>query len=350
MLESSQGITIYLHYCFLYNLTMQPNELKASKGQIGTGAIELEENEFLNTEKLEHYIGRIEDVFDSESVLGAKIDKNKVQAYYHDSNIGYNLVHSKDGAVHMALNYNGMFSEDGYYQQVREIEKHLSPDKKNMVLELGCGKGFNSFYLADKVKGSSFQGIDISNKHLSYAKKKAKGLENLNFSFGDFHSINFEDSIFDVVFELESVCHSNDPEKLLREVHRVLKKGGKFVLYEGFRSPGYENLTDLQKKMAVLIEKSMAVNEGYRVDLWLETAKKVGFKVETNDDISYAIMPNLIRFHRLARKYFKYTFLSKLILAIMPSNLIKNTIAGLLMPFSIMQEVQTYNRIILRKK
>ena len=327
---------------------MQSNESELINEQIALKSeLELRED-FSNTDTLSTYISRIEDVFDINKVMKTNVDISKVQNYYHDSNIGYNLLHSKKGAVHMALNYNGVFNEEGYFQQVYEIEGQLVDE--DTILELGCGKGFNSFYLAKKHPRASFYGIDISSKHLTYAKKKSLNTMNLSFSYGDFHSINFEDSTFNLVFELESVCHSTNPEKLLKEVYRILKKGGKFILYEGFRSSQYDKSTDLQKKMAVLIEKSMAVHKGHQIDKWLETAIKIGFKIEEKKDISYAIMPNLIRFHRLARKYFKYTFLSKVILAVLPSNLIKNTIAGLLMPFSIQQKIQSYHRIILYKE
>jgi ubiquinone/menaquinone biosynthesis C-methylase UbiE len=327
---------------------MQTNESELTESQVEIVTDEISREDFSNTVVLSNYIHKIEKVFDIEKVINSPIDRSKIQSYYHDSNIGYNLVHSKEGSVHMAINYDGVFDVQGYYQQVIEITEHIS--KKNKILELGCGKGFNSFYLAKKKTSSNFYGIDISSKHLSYAKKKANGLSNLHFSYGDFHSINFDDSTFDIVFELESVCHSDNPEQLLKEVHRILKKGGKFILYEGFRSPNFDKRSDLQKKMAQLIEKSMAVPEGFEINKWLELAKNTGFKIKENEDISEAIMPNLIRFHRLARKYYKYTFLSKIILAILPKNLIKNTIAGLLMPFSIKQQVQTYNRIILIKK
>lgn len=302
---------------------------------------------FKSEEKLEEYLGKIESIFDTNSIINENIDKSKIQKYYHDSNLGYNLVHSKEGSVHMAINYDGTFNDDGYYQQVREINEHLKPEFK--VLELGCGKGFNSFYLASKNKSSKFYGIDISNKHLNYAKKKADTLNNLNFNYGDFHSLNFDDGVFDVVFELESVCHSDNPEIVLSEVNRVLKTGGRFILYEGFRTSDFSKLSQTQKKSASLIEKTMAVNAGHNVSEWLEIAKKAGFSVEQNDDISLAIMPNLKRFHRLARKYFKYKAFSKVVLALFPKNLIKNTVAGLLMPFSIMQKTQSYNRIILTK-
>lgn len=308
----------------------------------------MDDDYFKNEEILQEYLDKIERVFNTTSIINENIDKSKVQKYYHDSNLGYNLVHSKEGSVHMALNYDGIFNDDGYYQQAREINEHLEPNFR--VLELGCGKGFNSFYLANKNPDLTYFGIDISNKHLSYAKKKAEKLDNLNFSYGNFHSLNFDNNTFDIVFELESVCHSDDPETVLEEVHRVLKQGGRFILYEGFRTKTFNNLTSTQKKSASLIEKTMAVNNGHNIEEWLEIAKTKGFKVMMNDDISSAIMPNLKRFHRLARKYFKYYFLSKTILAIMPKNLIKNTVAGLLMPFSIMQNVQSYNRIILTKE
>lgn len=305
-------------------------------------------NYFENEETLKEYLDKIENVFNTKSIIDENIDKSKIQKYYYDSNLGYNLVHSKEGSVHMALNYDGVFNKEGYFQQVREINEHLMSDNK--VLELGCGKGFNSFFLAKKNNSSKFFGIDISNKHLNYAKKRADSLENLNFNYGDFHSLDFDDNEFDVVFELESVCHSDSPETVLKEVNRVLKSVGKFILYEGFRTKGFENLTKTQKKAASLIEKTMAVNNGHNINEWLEIAKNNGFTVIQNDDISIAIMPNLKRFHRMARKYFKYNLTAKIILAVMPKNLIKNTVAGLLMPFSIMQKTHSYNRLVLTKK
>lgn len=302
---------------------------------------------FENEETLKECLTTIESVFDTDSIIDEHIDKSKIQKYYHDSNIGYNLVHSKEGSVHMAINYDGVFNYDGYYQQVLEINEHLKPHSH--VLELGCGKGFNSNFLAKKNISSQFLGIDISKKHLSYAKKRAEKLENLDFNYGDFHSLNFENNTFDLVFELEAVCHSNNHKKVLEEVQRVLKPGGKFILYEGFRAADFQNLSTNQKKAGALVEKTMAVNKGHDILDWIEIAKSVGFSVTQNDDISIGIMPNLKRFHRLAKKYFKYTFLSKTLLTILPKNLIKNAIAGYLMPFSIMQKILCYNRIILTK-
>jgi ubiquinone/menaquinone biosynthesis C-methylase UbiE len=218
------------------------------------------------------------------------------------------------------------------------------------ILELGCGKGFNSSYLSKINPTSNFIGIDITKRHLNYAKKKAENCSNLEFQYGDFHALEFNDNQFDIVFALEAVCHTDTPEKVLSEVSRVLKPGGKFILYDGYRTSEFNHISETQKNAAKLIEKTMAVNYGHNINQWLDIAKENGFSVTQNDDISLAIMPNLKRFHRLANKFFDSKILSKIILAIMPKNLIKNTIAGLLMPFSIMQKMQSYNRVVLTKK
>ncbi len=304
---------------------------------------------FEKEENLKGQLAVIDKIFNTEKILAENLDKSKIQKYFDDSNWGYRLVHSKEDSVHMALNYDGVFNTDGYYQQVKEISELIS-NETECVLELGCGMGFNSDYLAKKYPEINFKGIDITSKHIKRAKEKAAKLGNLTLQYGDFHDIRFADNCFDLVFEMESACHTDTPEVVLSEVCRVLKPGGKFMLFEGFRSDKFESLSEDQKKAGYLVEKTMGVNFGHSISQWIALAEKVGFKVEMNDDISYAILPNLKRFHRIANKYFKRPFIAKMVYWVMSKNLIKNTIAGSLLPFSIAQKMQMYQRIILVKK
>ncbi len=309
----------------------------------------MNQNYFRSEEKLQEHLDVIDQIFDTEKILEENINKSKIQKYYKDSNFGYNLVHSKEGSVHMAINYDGKFHEDGYYQQVKEINEIIQA-RELEILELGCGKGFNSKYLASRNPQAKFNGIDITSRHLHYAQEKAKELKNLSVKIGDFHVLEFENQQFNIVFELESVCHSDSPETVLKEVYRVLKPEGKFILFEGFRTKEFDQLSATQKRASYLIEKTMGVNNGHNIDSWLALAEKCGFEISQNDDISLAIMPNLERFHRIAGKFFKRVWLAKLVYFLLSKNLIKNTIAGWLMPFSIQQKMQSYNRIILTKK
>lgn len=304
---------------------------------------------FAQEENLVKQMNTIDKIFNTQKIVDETLDKSKIQKYYADSNFGYKLVHSKEDSVHMALNYDGVFHTDGYYQHVKEIGSLIGPEAKE-VLELGCGMGFNSNYLAKNLPESTFWGIDITSTHLKHAKNKARKHTNFNALYGDFHEIPFDDNRFDLVFELESICHSDQPEKVLSEVYRVLKPGGRFMLFEGFRADDFDQKSIHQKKASQLIEKTMGVNFGHSISQWIASAENQGFTAEMNDDLSYAIQPNLKRFHRIANKYFKYTLLAKMVYVVLPKNLIKNTIAGSLLPFSIAQKLQCYQRIILVKK
>ncbi len=300
-----------------------------------------------NEENLKKQLVVIDSIFDTRKILEENLDRSKIQKYFDDSNWGYRIVHSKEDSVHMALNYDGVFNTEGYYQQVNEISELIASPME--VLELGCGMGFNSDFLAKKFPKSNFYGIDITSKHLKRANEKAAKLKNMSVKFGDFHKIEYPDNTFDVAFEMESICHTDAPAVVLGEIYRILKSGGKFMLFEGFRSDEFATLSEDQKKAGYLIEKTMGVNFGHNISQWIDIAKQIGFTVEMNDDISYAILPNLKRFNRIANKYYKNKGLAKLVYRLMSKNLIKNTIAGSLLPFSIAQKMQKYQRIILVK-
>ncbi len=57
----------------------------------------MDNNYFRSEEILQEYLNKIERVFNTDSIIKEDIGKSKIQKYYRDSNLGYNLVHSKDG-------------------------------------------------------------------------------------------------------------------------------------------------------------------------------------------------------------------------------------------------------------
>jgi SAM-dependent methyltransferase len=291
----------------------------------------------------------IRDRFSTQQLIKKSIDKEKIKTYYKESNLGYKYLHSEEGAVHMAINYNGVYDDSGLYTQVNEISIILAEKDFKSVLELGCGKGFNSIFLAKLFPQIKFYGIDITHEHLLIAEREGKSIDNLEFSYGDFHDIEYKNESFDLIFELESICHALDHEKVLKSIYSKLKDGGIFILYDGFRMNHFLNLPDDLIRAAILTEKSMAVNTSLEIDQWLQIAKEIGFKVSICDNISTAIMPNLGRLQRLARAYFKYPFIAKFILVFLSREMLINSIAGLLMPFVIHNNAQGYYKIVLHK-
>ncbi|NLO89947.1 MAG: class I SAM-dependent methyltransferase [Clostridia bacterium] len=117
---------------------------------------------------------------------------------------------------------------------VHEIEKEvifelLKPQKGQRVLDLGCGTGLYSIELAKM--GLKVTGIDISEKMISYARKKSENLGlDIRFIVQDAHSLPFEDDTFDRVVSVTALEFFPEPTRALREAYRVLKPGGRMVI------------------------------------------------------------------------------------------------------------------------
>ncbi|MCP4361451.1 MAG: class I SAM-dependent methyltransferase [Chloroflexi bacterium] len=305
----------------------------------------------INLEELDRYLGKVEAVFDTELIMKQEVTNESIIKYYEESEFGYHAIHSAEGSIHMALNFDGSFSKDGYYEQGRTVNRQLTLTNAKKILELASGNGFNSIFLAQNNPDVNFEGIDLSPSHVAMATKKADelNLKNVCFNIESFQSLSFPEKLFDILFEVESICHASDMRLALTEAYRVLKPNGRFILFDGFRKRDFEKLSPNIRRASKLVEISMAVGKGIEIDKWLALAHEAGFIEVEVSEISEAIMPNLKRFQRLARGYFKYSRVANVILQQLPPELVMNSIAGLLMPFTISLGAQGYYRIVLEK-
>lgn len=95
------------------------------------------------------------------------------------------------------------------------------PEKK--VLEVGCGQGFNTFFLARR---NYALGVDISEGDLMIARKR---YPEVMFIRMDSETLAFTDEAFDEIYALDVLEHVNNLESVLIEIKRVLKKSGRLV-------------------------------------------------------------------------------------------------------------------------
>ena len=96
------------------------------------------------------------------------------------------------------------------------------------VLEVGCGRGGGSSYIARYYNCAKVVGGDFSAPTVKIAKKLNKGVNALSFEIADAENLPFADNSFDVVINIESShCYSN-VSGFIDEVARVLKPDGIF--------------------------------------------------------------------------------------------------------------------------
>lgn len=109
------------------------------------------------------------------------------------------------------------------------------------VLDVGTGTGVVALLAAKKIaKGGRVHGIDLSEGMLVTATAKAEKLgleEKIKFSQMDAENLEFEAETFDAVVSLFALLHFPNPLTALKEIYRVMRPGGKFVVAVGSRPP-----------------------------------------------------------------------------------------------------------------
>lgn len=119
----------------------------------------------------------------------------------------------------------------------RKYLRHLEVSPTDRIIEVGCGTGVVLRELARQYHlDSEIYGIDHCSSFVMAADlySKAENLSaNLDFKVGDAHSLEFADNYFDLVIAHTVLSHVTEPAKVLAEMARVARHGGKLVVFDG---------------------------------------------------------------------------------------------------------------------
>ena len=153
---------------------------------------------------------------------------------------------------------------------------------KGVFLDLGCGDGCLTIPCASN--GSSIIAGDISNNMLRILQEKAKhnsiSLENVTLCRMNALEIPLADESVDTVVA-NSVLHLiSNPEKVVREIYRVLKKGGVFVCRDD--APGKTTETPFDNSLYFEIVNSMYREYWNQLNAQGIYAKKYSWKFDRN--------------------------------------------------------------------
>lgn len=143
-----------------------------------------------------------------------------IQDYYGTNNFKFN------GLIEKFVRFKRKVRAD-------RVEKFAKPGR---VLDIGCGRGI--FLSNMRARGYETYGVELSETAAKYAKRTAK----LNVLIGQLEKIKFADKFFDVIILYHVLEHFSNPSQKLKEVQRILKRGGLLVI-------AVPNIQSLQAKI-----------------------------------------------------------------------------------------------------
>lgn len=108
----------------------------------------------------------------------------------------------------------------------------LDLDHARDILEVGCGMGILTEQVARRAPTARVTGLEYSPEQLAEAPKPPAAPANLVLLQGDAHDLPFADGSFDVVYCRFVLEHVADPGRVLNEMRRVLRSGGRAFVME----------------------------------------------------------------------------------------------------------------------
>jgi arsenite methyltransferase len=105
------------------------------------------------------------------------------------------------------------------------------PRPGETVVDLGCGRGGDAIRAAAIVgpAGTSI-GVDANEAMLAAARGRATGIANVRFVRADLAAVPLPDGAANVVVSNCAINHAPDKSAVYREVHRLLRPGGRFAI------------------------------------------------------------------------------------------------------------------------
>ena len=117
------------------------------------------------------------------------------------------------------------YMSPGGPEEIRTIVAGVDLGGKE-VLDLGCGTGGITRFLAETYRPARVVGIDVDEGLIARAREAAAGRECVTFRTVAPGPLPFAEGSFDVVFSKDAMVHIADKEALFADIFRVLRPGG----------------------------------------------------------------------------------------------------------------------------
>jgi ubiquinone/menaquinone biosynthesis C-methylase UbiE len=206
--------------------------------------------------------------------------------YYESMNMALKRLENSHTMLHYPLYVN---DTDSFIQGQKNLTDYcislLDPLKNKEVLEIGCGNGVQALYINANHYPLSITGIDLNRGNIDIAKseKNLARADNVRFMIDDAQNLaNISSESVDVLLNIESAFHYPDKPAFIKEIHRVLKPGGQFLVAD--------ILTTREKREGLMkIWGKPMVHHFWNHKRYEEEFRKSELEIKFTEDISHRV-------------------------------------------------------------
>lgn len=163
------------------------------------------------------------------------------------------------------------------HKKMKHVLKYVQPG--DTLIDVGCGIG--EFIVRLKDRFHTLVGVDISRPEIEFAKKRIGNSPNVFLHCGKLKSFHFPDEYFDVCLCLDVLEHVSGLPQLLKETHRILKRGGSLIV----TVPNWYD---------IIVSKVLRLNplhiHTFTPWRWMTILKKARFKIEYYRAIDFPVI------------------------------------------------------------
>jgi SAM-dependent methyltransferase len=165
---------------------------------------------------------------------------------------------------------------------VEEICRQVT-DRRPRILDVGCGTGANLLMLS---KYGEAEGVDVSEDALAFCRER--GLDKVRL--GAAEELPYEDNTFDLVTAFDVVEHIDDDLAGLSEMQRVLRPGGRVLVFV----PTFMFLWGLQDDVSNHRRR-------YRLPQLRRVLEQAGFEIERTTYANITFFAPILLIRKLMR-------------------------------------------------
>jgi len=216
--------------------------------------------------------------------------------HYTQSRMYYRILQKVIGlpAMHTQLATTRFGVHNAMHQPALVLAEIVQTMPNKRVLELGCGKGGCTLFLADLLPDHEFVGIDVVPHHIDAACRSANGRPNVRFRRADMtdQALTKEIGTYDLVFACESLCYINSGTEtwsLCENAAMLLRPNGRLMVFDLFRTA--TDCTAREQMALWQLERGIGIPALQSRDTWCRAMGNHGLVLLSSRNLTDAAIP-----------------------------------------------------------